>query len=818
MEFTNNITDPTYLRSIRDGLHCGSFQRDNAAALPDGLSGIYEQALPASDHPAERQRFLQFFGVWALLKKEVSSEFVSSVLEGWTEAMVFDKITRNSKWFNMLAGGRYALYHERLRSFLQQRISENEFRAINDAIIVACRQALEEKKGDEWEFYALEHLSSHLLLPAMETGHCLDLKTLVYDTSHWNRQIEISKNFEWSKRMLSGMMLWASKYDDEEVIECGFKMVDLNYLEQNAGSQIIDLFIIGHYEEGFNRLESFDPKTGFVLIILTLIELLEAKESIEINIITIKKIEEYMKLNFTDTERFSKLLAPDLIEKVATNLEGKNIKLNLLNEYINKDNLEWIEPISLNHDLGKAGTLGIVYNLLIADKMAEASIEFASLIKKYAESYHNIFFTSKLDLILLKEIIEKIDYGLGDIEFLAFLRGLRGKSSFYDVSYIFFNDYKIFKSLIFDIISYDEIIQRNQVEVRRELSEYASKNDKYILSEKLIELYSDGELDDEHYLNDYNILLLDLVEWKLGQNKDDDALIFIQILLRKSWGSRLDEAMIFHCLILYRKKSFTQAYEIINQIDDDEYKLKAFYALYFENKKQGYKSHQEDFIKVSISDLEQNVDKLDLFYIYKENSLRCFTNNWSNEFIEFTERMMSCLENDFYIKIALCDFYNRTFQKEKMELIIDDMINDYEDLKVFEKWILFREIVFTNRNKDKSFLLKNIIQLVNNEEAPVSDLSNVFADLVSQDFLSIAVPLLSNVQITSAFIKLNQRQVCQTIPLLSKDALKVKHLLQMHLLSCLFFPKDSYSFREDKIRNTLNLQWAIDIKNSLNDN
>ena len=87
--------------------------------------------------------------------------------------------------------------------------------------------------------------------------------------------------------------------------------------------------------------------------------------------------------------------------------------------------------------------------------------------------------------------------------------------------------------------------------------------------------------------------------------------------------------------------------------------------------------------------------------------------------------------------------------------------------------------------------------------------------LLSLDLLSIAVPLLDNVQITSEFIKLNQRQVCQLIPLLSKDVLKIKHLLQMHSLSYLFFQKDSRSFKEEKIKNTLNLQWAIDIKNQL---
>jgi len=279
MRTKQNFNDPSYLRSIRDGLHSGSFQSDNAAALPFGLSGIYEQAMPVFLHPAERKRFLEFFGVWALLKKEVSAEFVSTVLEGWTEAMVLNEITRNSKWFNVLAGGRYALYHERLRSFLQQRISENRFRNINDAIIVACRKALAEKKGDEWEFYALEHLSSHLLLTAMETGKRLDLKTLAYDTSHWNRQIEISKDFEWSRRMLGDMMLWASKYDDEEVIECALNQVDLHHLEQNDAPRIVELVKQNEMETALQRIEAFggNDKEGlqrkFTLYMLCLMEL-----------------------------------------------------------------------------------------------------------------------------------------------------------------------------------------------------------------------------------------------------------------------------------------------------------------------------------------------------------------------------------------------------------------------------------------------------------------------------------------------------------------------------------------------------------------
>ena len=40
------LTDPTYLRYIVDGLDSHTIQQENLAALPQGLIGIYEEALP----------------------------------------------------------------------------------------------------------------------------------------------------------------------------------------------------------------------------------------------------------------------------------------------------------------------------------------------------------------------------------------------------------------------------------------------------------------------------------------------------------------------------------------------------------------------------------------------------------------------------------------------------------------------------------------------------------------------------------------------------------------------------------------------------
>jgi hypothetical protein len=83
--------DPTYLRYIHDGLQSGAVHKDNATSLPDGLVGMYEESLLPETNVNDRKRFLEFFGVWALLKKEVSAEFVSMILE-WEEKEVNDSM------------------------------------------------------------------------------------------------------------------------------------------------------------------------------------------------------------------------------------------------------------------------------------------------------------------------------------------------------------------------------------------------------------------------------------------------------------------------------------------------------------------------------------------------------------------------------------------------------------------------------------------------------------------------------------------------------------------------------------------------------
>ncbi len=277
--------EPAYLRYIYDGLIKGSIHPENAAELPDGLIGLYEEAIDERTSVVERQKLLQRFAIWALLKKEVSAAFVAEVL-GETEDEIQEFISTYSAWFNSPESGKYQLYHERLKVYLLQKLSEQEIHTLHEQLVSRLEQAIEEQKADEFEWYGLEFLAGHLGVSAMLNGDGKKLIELAYSQAHWQRQLKISKGYSWTKNVLKEVMAWASKYNDDEVIECGLQMVDLHHLEQNAAPQIVALVAEGEFDAALKRIEQFggNDKQGlqrkFILYMLCLMELtlLESKD------------------------------------------------------------------------------------------------------------------------------------------------------------------------------------------------------------------------------------------------------------------------------------------------------------------------------------------------------------------------------------------------------------------------------------------------------------------------------------------------------------------------------------------------------------
>ncbi|MFM7746500.1 MAG: hypothetical protein ACKO7X_01115, partial [Bacteroidota bacterium] len=139
------IIDPTYLRTIHDGLVTGSVNKDNASSLPCGLVGVYEEAFQLSLNVDERQNFLEYFAVWALLMKEVSVSFMKFLFNDNNYQKYLSYIANYSKWFNITESGKYQLYHERLRIFLLQKITDNLRIEVNYKLIKFLSQNEESK-------------------------------------------------------------------------------------------------------------------------------------------------------------------------------------------------------------------------------------------------------------------------------------------------------------------------------------------------------------------------------------------------------------------------------------------------------------------------------------------------------------------------------------------------------------------------------------------------------------------------------------------------------------------------------------------------
>ena len=251
--------DPTYLRYIYDGLIKGGVHSENESELPEGLIGLYEEAFEEHIPIVQRQNLLKRFALFTILKKEVSAAFVAEILEE-REEVTLEFINTYASWFNSPEPGNFKLYHERLKVFVLQKLSEKEIQKIHEKLIARLELAIEEQQADEYEKYALEFLSEYHTVEAMILGDGKKLIDLAFSQTHWQRQLKISNGYTWTKKGLKEVMTWVSKYNDYEVIECGLQMVDLHYKEQNGASQIIDMLSEGDFSSAMKLILTFGTR------------------------------------------------------------------------------------------------------------------------------------------------------------------------------------------------------------------------------------------------------------------------------------------------------------------------------------------------------------------------------------------------------------------------------------------------------------------------------------------------------------------------------------------------------------------------------
>ena len=118
-----NKLEPTYLRYVYDGLKNNILDSQNSSSLPNGLIGLFEQEICEEISVIKRSSTLKKLGLWSVFKIPVSCELVSRILVVDEEEikLVLDKY---SKWFNSPVAGKYIIFHDRLRTYLLQKLGE----------------------------------------------------------------------------------------------------------------------------------------------------------------------------------------------------------------------------------------------------------------------------------------------------------------------------------------------------------------------------------------------------------------------------------------------------------------------------------------------------------------------------------------------------------------------------------------------------------------------------------------------------------------------------------------------------------------------
>ena len=293
---TKHFTDSTYLRTIHDGLLSGIIHKDNASTLPIGLIGIYEEALPPASNVNERKKFLEFFAVWALLKKEVSAAFVVPLLEGWTEEKVLDYISRYSKWFNSPVSGKYVLYHERLKAYILEKLTDSKIHILHEQLINRLEIAINEQKEDEFEWYGLEFLCVHLKVEGFTNeNNSFTEKLFEYSTSSifWSRQKELLGSYRYTRIALKNALMLFEKIDHTRGLHIHKKYIELSEIQRaysdfillNYQSISIERILIS-IEDYHNCL--LDEEDKFLLFITIFIK--RIKENSELNLDSKQKL------------------------------------------------------------------------------------------------------------------------------------------------------------------------------------------------------------------------------------------------------------------------------------------------------------------------------------------------------------------------------------------------------------------------------------------------------------------------------------------------------------------------------------------------
>jgi len=357
--------EPTYLRYVYDGLSKGSISSNNPTSLPIGFIGLFEDEFPSSMPLVERMSILNRLATWALLKGPVSIEMVAEILNEHpdkTKALV----DRYSKWFNSPEPGKYVLYHDRLKTYLLQKLSNHEVQDLNETLISYLENVLNSEGLKEAELYALKHLSTHMAVESQMGNNYERLHEFVNQEDLWKRQITTSNEYKWSQRAVQyGIKEGARRHNEINTLSSTVNSVKLMQEEKNSINQILNLLTEGNYKTALRRALFFSGEKLITINFLMINELL---------------------INEKQTDNYKLKVYKNIIEIIKTcDVKQKDF------------------PVIL------------IYNFYLEFK--RLSLDYSVLLEKYSFDYYDVLYLlefDEIDIIEIEHLVKHANIPLSD--------------------------------------------------------------------------------------------------------------------------------------------------------------------------------------------------------------------------------------------------------------------------------------------------------------------------------------------------------------------------------------------------------------------
>ena len=660
--------EPTYLRYVYDGLSKGSISSNNPTSLPIGFIGLFEDEFPSSMPLVERMSILNRLAIWALLKGPVSIEMVAEILNEHpdnTKALV----DTYSKWFNSPEPGKYVLYHDRLRTYLLQKLSNHEVQDLNETLISYLENTLGREGLKEAESYALEYLSSHMAIESQMGNNYERLHEFVNQEDLWNRQISNSQEYKWSQKAIQfGIREGARRHDEKVCLNSSINKLYLKRQETENYDEIFNCIRNEEYDVALKRLNGIDNEFQYKLYVLVLFEVVmgslsdfEIDINFTINVVSnLKIIKE--KNNFRWREFFSEIL----MYVIHVKLNNREIDISFMWENEKIDFQKFI-----NYDyrnlLDKEDWYSCLHQILGGPELKPpTSLNFSQKIK----------FNTTSD----STDIPKIKINTVDIRCI-------GK---YDLNKI---NFKLEKFIEYNFIEYESefnkhLLDNNLIKDLNELS----------LSDTLYEIVSSPPKDrgvvSEIYAFELSKILIEL-----------GFLSYVEIIIKKT-ESKIYKYYISMILIksLILKGDFNKAIEIAAKFDSDYFKKNLLQICYVH-----FKEVRSDYKSIDIIDklilLSYSNQSKQLFLNSIYTTLRYFNNTNDLEyFLQSTHKEDRIIFKSEHININKLNLFIIDDKIEStVNINIDELNKNINKLEIDQKIIEFDKELY-QRPTDEVFI------------------------------------------------------------------------------------------------------------------